>query len=73
MEHMQTDAVARVYEDALAELLTLARATLNDPTFGNDVPALAAMTRIPGISVQLESELLHFARAVVKRRTPRAG
>lgn len=72
MESMHTDAVARVYEDTLAELLALARLTLNDPAFGSDVPALAAMTRIPGISAQLEGEVLHFARAVVKRRKSQA-
>lgn len=61
-------SVTKVYEDTLSELLLFARARLNDPSFGSDVHALAAMTSVPGVSKKLETELLHFARAVARRR-----
>lgn len=68
MENSTSSPVTKIYEDTLAELLTFARASLNDPGFGGDVHALAAMTSVPGVSKQLEKELLHVARAVARRR-----
>jgi len=68
MEHSHAQAASQGYEDALAEMLALARSTLDDPTFGTDVDALAQMTAIPGVSWLLEEELLSIARKVSKRR-----
>lgn len=68
MDHSHVQAASQGYEDSLAEMLTIARNTLDDPTFGSDVDALARMTSIPGVSWLLEEELLSIARKVSKRR-----
>lgn len=62
--------VTQIYEETFQQLLELARKALNDPSFGTDVNELAALSVIPGLPAQLEDELLHFARAVAKRRNP---
>jgi len=60
--------VTQIYEETFQQILELARQALNNPTFGADVHELAAMSAIPGLPALLEDELLHFARAVAKRR-----
>ena len=72
MENAASTPVMKMYEDTLAELLIFARASLNDPQFGSDVHALAAMPSVPGVSKKLEGELLHAARAVARRRKRQA-
>jgi len=68
MESQNMTQALRATEDSLAEMLTLARHTLKDPSFGSDVQVLAKMTAIPGLSGLLEEELLHLARLVAKRQ-----
>lgn len=60
--------VLEVYEQGLDDFLKLARQELNDPAFGSDLPQLAAMQAIPGLSLATQDELLHFARTVLKKR-----
>lgn len=62
------NAVAQIYVDGLDGFLQMARKTLNDPTFGQDLEALAARNTISELPESLETEVLHFARTVLKHR-----